>query len=214
MLLFYNLMHRIANALVTLGNNLNVSSGPVTVSAPGIAIHAQMVQPGDTPSFGISTGSDGNFGNNPIGDASDSAAVTIQVPAALTSTPNVSRITLGSYINDGLFQERGTDVASIIVSFDAADDEGNIVTISSLASPITFNFLFNGNIDLANCSFYDFESKLYMGMYIHYFLCFNIVNQWSQRGCSVVATEGNIVTCACDHLSVFGATMVSYTVCL
>ena len=26
-----------------------------------------------------------------------------------------------------------------------------------------------------------------------------------------MGTEGSIVTCACDHLSIFGATMVSYT---
>ena len=196
--------------MVTLGNNLNVSSGAVTISAPQIAIRAEAVQPGDTPSFGIATGSDGNFGDDPFA-ASDTPAATIAVPSALTNTPNVSRLTVASYTSSALFQDSNVNVASIIVSFDAADDDGNVVTISGLASPVIFSFLVNDNIDQATCSFYNLISK-FMGLYtIHnnpnYFL--HVANQWSQEGCSVMGTEGNVIICACDHLSVFASTMVS-----
>ena len=165
----YNTIHvsfknRIANAVVTLGSNLNVSSGPVTISAPQVAIRAQAVEPGDTPSFDITTGSDGNFGGDPFAP-SDTPAATIAVPAALTSIKNVDRLTIGSYTSSVLFQDPGSDVASIIVSFDAVDDNGNFITVSALASPIIFTFLVNNNIDQAHCSFYNSTSKFKYYMY-------------------------------------------------
>lgn len=155
--------YRIANALVTLGNNLDISGGPVAVSADQVAIYAQGIQPGDTPTLGISTGSDGNFGANAIGGATADAAVTVAVPVALTGGyPDVSRITVASYTNDALFQESGTDIVSMIVSFDAADDNGVVVTVSSLASPVIFSFLVDGIVDQAQCSFYNSISMLWI----------------------------------------------------
>ena len=154
---------------MTLGSNLNVSSGPVTISAPQVAIRAEAVEPGDTPSFGIATGSDGNFGDDPFA-ASDTPVATIEVPSALTNTPNVSRLTVASYSSTVLFQEHGIDITSIIISFDAADDNGNIVTISGLAAPVIFSFLVNDNIDQARCSYYDTTSKC-MGLDLFIKIC-------------------------------------------
>ena len=152
--------NRIANAVVILGSNLNVSSGPVTISAPQVAIRAQAVQPGDTPSFDIATGSDGNFGDDPFA-TSDAPAATINVPAALTNFENVDRLTVTSFTNDALFQARGTTVGSVIIGLDAATAAGSTVVITGLEdNPVIFSFTVDSNVDEAQCSFYDTESKL------------------------------------------------------
>ena len=145
--------------MVDLGNSLDVSSGPVTVSAPQVAIHAQAVEPGDTPSYDIATGSDGNFGDDPFA-TSDAPAATIDVPAALTNFENVDRLTVTSFTNDALFQAEGTTVGSVIIGLDAATAAGSTVVITGLDNPVIFSFTVDGNVDEAQCSFYDTESKL------------------------------------------------------
>ena len=146
--------------MVDLGNSLDVSSGPVTISAPQVAIRAQAVQPGDTPSFDIATGSDGNFGDDPFA-TSDAPTAMINVPAALTNFENVDRLTVASFTNDALFQgSRGTTVGSVIIGLDAATAAGSIVVITGLDNPVVFSFTVDGNVDDAQCSFYDTESKL------------------------------------------------------
>ena len=149
-----------------LATNLNVSSGPITVAAEQVAIRAQAIAPGETPSFGISTGSDGNFGDDPFAE-SDAPAATVDVPGALTTdNPDVSRLGLASFTDDALFQDDDTEVGSIVLSFNAVNDNGEIVTVRGLASPIMFTFRVTGDADLATCSFYNTTSKLFAAITI------------------------------------------------
>ena len=142
---------------MTLGSNLNISDGPALVSTPQVAIFAQAIESDDdTLTYTINEGNDISPGSNA---ASDEVVATVSVPlSSMNSIRRPSRITIG-FFNPVLLQERDILVLSNALSIDLSDDDGEVIPVSNLTEPIVITLHVSGNINQANCSFYDFPSK-------------------------------------------------------